>query len=150
MSTTNYQQGIFGGKDHNIEPTTDGQASATLRAHDKLLPDIEGIDTEQGMQNADGMRELYLELLEMFVVDYADFSRDFMRHLSCEAWEDALRLAHTLKGVTGVLGISGVSAQALEIACKQKNSETALQRLTVVAEELSPLLAALQRFFANR
>lgn len=148
MSTTNHRQEISTDSGRDIDTETVGKI---FMVHDENLPDIEGLDTETGMHNSGGMGDLYLELLATFVVDYADFGRNFARHVSDGEWDDARRLAHTLKGVASMLGIASLrtSAESLEVVCKLKCAETALQQLEVVTVELSSMLAALQRFFAN-
>lgn len=103
------------------------------------------------MQNSGDAADLYLELLSIFVADYCDFIRNFVHRVSAGEWADARRLAHTLKSVTGVLGITQVraSAEQLELACKQQSAETIRERLAVLEIELSSVLGALQRFFAS-
>ncbi|HCI15089.1 MAG TPA: hybrid sensor histidine kinase/response regulator [Gallionellaceae bacterium] len=115
------------------------------------LPDIKGLDTAGGLRRAGKNPKLYRQMLSAFNRDYADYSDSFASYFAHAQWEEAERLAHTLKGLAGTLGINNVPLPAgeLEAACKNRQAEAAAVALRALTPLLTPLLAALQQHFAG-
>ncbi|TLS75299.1 response regulator [Mariprofundus erugo] len=111
------------------------------------ITDLQHVDTEAGLQCANGNRDLYLRLLKKFAVKYADYEQQF--HKACqEDEESAIRAAHSLKGAAATLGITGVqrAAQALEFGCREQVTDEEINsRLNGVLESLQPVLEELGR-----
>ncbi len=109
------------------------------------------LDTASGLRRAGGNKKLYLQMLSMFAGEYADYAQSFAGYLSTANWEEAERLAHTLKGLSGTLGSSDVQNQAgkLEIACQNRQVDAAAADLSTLIPLLTPLLVALQHHFAE-
>ncbi len=109
------------------------------------LPQIDGLDTATGLRRAGGKQELYIWLLKSFVADYADTPAQIESAMDEEHWEDAERLAHTVKGLLGSMGANEAQqrAETLELALKDRQAawQDALAALLVV---LGPLLSALR------
>ena len=107
------------------------------------------LDTSKGLRSAGANKKLYLQMLSMFASEYADYSQTFEVYLAKAEWEEAERLAHTLKGLAGTLGSNKVQIQAgkLEVACKSQQADAATSALTALTPMLTPLLNALQQHF---
>ena len=110
------------------------------------VPPLAGIDTQAGLATAMDNPALYRRLLLKFGASQADFSAAFAAALEDPDPVAATRAAHTLKGMAGNIGASGVqaAAQALETACGSGAALLQLQPLLAAVErELAPVLAAL-------
>ena len=116
------------------------------------LPAIAGLDTAAGLRRAGNNRKLYRQMLDRFASDFADCSQTFARCLANAQWEEAERLAHTLKGLAGTLGANDVQLPAgeLEAASKSRQAEAAAVALAALTAPLTPLLTALQQHFAEQ
>ncbi len=113
------------------------------------LPEVEGLDTADGLARVGGNRKLYLKLLRQFAEQQADAPVRIAEALEQDP-QLAERLAHTVKGVAGSLGSPTVqkAAAALEkaISSKMPAAERGpiLSEFTVVLREfVGRLLAAL-------
>ncbi|MFL0797840.1 MAG: PAS domain S-box protein [Cellvibrionaceae bacterium] len=106
---------------------------------------IEGIDTVAGLDICNDSVELYKKLLRMFLSNQ-DFVNNFQSAINKDSLEDAERIAHTLKGVSGNIGAKGIYLKAsnLQEACKGGDNEAIRLCLEKLAEELSPLLSRIQ------
>ena len=117
---------------------------------DTRLPDIAGLDTVTGVRRAGGKPALYRQMLGTFARDFADCQKVFEHHFAANQWEEAERLAHTLKGLAGTLGANEVQSlgATLEAACKHRQATEANAALAAVMPHLVPLIDSLTRFFA--
>ncbi len=115
------------------------------------LPTIEGLDASAGMQRTGKKRALYLNMLSMFAASHAQSGEELARLIEAGDWETAQRLAHTLKGMTGMVGASALQSlsAALEKSCAERDSEAALAALALLAPRLNRMRNALQEFFAG-
>jgi two-component system sensor histidine kinase/response regulator len=120
-------------------------------SEDIPLPTIAGLDTAGGLRRAGNKQKLYSQMLSRFASDFADCSQTFAHYLANAQWNEAERLAHTLKGLAGTLGANDVPIPAgnLEAASKGRQAEAAEAALSVLIPLLTPLLAALQQHFAK-
>lgn len=115
------------------------------------LPIIAGLDTATGLRRAGNKPKLYLQLLARFASDCAQDSATLAEHLAHARWEDAERLAHTLKGLAATLGVQEVPLLAgeLEAASQARQTEAATVALAALTPRLTLLLADLQQYFAT-
>ena len=91
-----------------------------------------GIDIQEGLTLVAGNRNLYLRLLRQFPETYAAADRRIRANLAEGKLDDAIREAHTVKGLAGQMG-------ARELYRAAGRLETALR-------SASPVDAALQCF----
>jgi len=129
-------------KSQPVEP------SALKAAPDmNVLPDLPGIDTTLGQKRVAGNRKLYLKLLRDFHRDYAGAARAIGEAIDGKRDEESLRLAHTLKGVSGSLGALDLStaAEEVETALKRGDSAKAKGCLPRVEEHLQAVIASLAK-----
>ena len=108
------------------------------------IPAIEGVDIGVGLAITQGNAVLYRRLLMRFRDSQGDFEKHFRAALTDDDPDAATRCAHTLKGVAGNVGATGVqaAAQALELACKTRDGVGDAR--TGVLAELAPVLGALE------
>jgi PAS domain S-box-containing protein len=99
---------------------------------DNDLPRIEGLDTSDGLGRVAGNRKLYLKLLRRFVEQQGTAAAQIANALERNEVSAAERLAHTVKGVSGNLGIRTVQDVAARL-----EKEIATQRTSA---ELAPVL----------
>jgi len=87
------------------------------------LPQIEGLDTAAGLKRVAGNRTLYLSLLRQFAEKQADAGRRLAAALAQKDTEAAERIAHSVKGVAGNIGLGalGAAAAAVEQALKTQS-----------------------------
>ena len=116
-------------------PPTPATAAETVE-----IPQIPGIDTEGGLRRVVGNKVLYLDLLKRF----SEGQHDAVKKIR-EAFLDgdrtlAERIAHTLKGVSGNIGITEVQAIAAEIEAAVNRGQ-ALSAFEEKLENLSSILA---------
>jgi len=97
------------------------------------IPSIEGINTESGLANVAGNTNLYLELLNKFLHKHENFVDEVTAQFNRGAKEEAMRSMHTLKGLSGNLGMS-----ALHETCK-KTEQTLKAGGNNFGEILQPL-----------
>jgi len=98
-----------------------------------LLSRLKGFNVRAGLTNVAGNRELYLRLLDKFANNYRNSGvslRDALTRAAHDpaAHEEAVRLAHTAKGVSANLGAGMLAAVAGEL-------ESAIKK-NAVREEL--------------
>lgn len=87
------------------------------------VPELEGINTGEGLARTQGNSKLYLKLLRKVAESLDDFASDFEGALLAQDWELARRLTHTLKGVAGNVG-----AVPLQAACEVLEAQTREQQ----------------------
>jgi two-component system sensor histidine kinase/response regulator len=79
------------------------------------IPDVEGLNTADGLRRVAGNKKLYLNLLRQFVDGQSDAAQRIEECLAKGDFGTAERLAHTVKGVAGNIGASGVHAVSGEL-----------------------------------
>ena len=95
------------------------QPFGTKRASEEVvLPEIAGINLADGLKRVAGNRRLYRELLGQFAAKQGNAAAQISTALESGDHALAERIAHTVKGVAGNIGITGVQsvAQKLEKA----------------------------------
>ncbi len=79
------------------------------------IPDIDGLDVEDGLARVGGNKKLYRELLLKFRRDFAGATADIRANLEKGDLHTAERIAHTVKGVAGNIGAGGLQEKATEL-----------------------------------
>ncbi len=95
-------------------PATEDDAEASSRGAPPALV-IEGIDVKAALLRVGGNRSLYVELLKSFGEGQTDAAQEIAQALQAGDRSKAERLAHTLNGMAGNLGIDAVRAPAAEL-----------------------------------
>ncbi|QBK03594.1 response regulator [Hylemonella gracilis] len=125
-------------------PTT---ASAMPVAALQGLSDIAGLDTATGLRRVMHRVDRYMALLRKFLEGQQDLAEALQQALDTQDMDAAMRLAHTLKGVSGNVGAVQVQAAAstLEQALRERRAEAELRTCLVdLCGVLHPLLEGLR------
>ena len=86
------------------------------------LPDLPGVDTAEGVNRFGGNVKSYIKLLQKFSENQADTISQMTRALQSGDKELTVRLAHTLKGVSGSIGATGLQGLASRLESAIKDS----------------------------
>ena len=110
------------------------------------VPEIEGVDLQDGLKRVGGNTRLYRDLLVKFAAKFQHADEEVDAALKSGDREGAQRTAHTVKGVAGNLGIKGVqfAAEKLEKAIRE-NDEGTPSILKDFASLLHPQIASLEK-----
>lgn len=87
------------------------------------LPEIAGLDQAAGLERTGHNRDLYLRMLRLFCDKEADCPRRIAGALTENDFDTAARLAHSVKGASGSIGMTQVfdAALALESAIRARD-----------------------------
>jgi signal transduction histidine kinase/CheY-like chemotaxis protein len=90
-------------------------------AGEVIVPEIAGVNQADGLKRVAGNRRLYRDLLGQFAAKQGDAAAQLSAALESGDRQLAERIAHTVKGVSGNIGITGVqsAAQKLEKAIRE-------------------------------
>ena len=113
-----------------------------------LPSSIEGLDMTDGLRRVRDKKPLYLSMLRKFVAGQKWAIPTISKALNNKDWNDAERLAHTLKGVSGNIGAIGLQqlAEELESAIKERQPRGAVNvRLAGLEQPLDALIARLEQ-----
>jgi len=127
-----------------VRPHAAVAAPAAAAKGGDTIPEVEGLDAAGGLKRVAGNKTLYVKLLREYAERHADAARQIQDCLARGDHETALRLAHTVKGVSGNIGAGGVQSAAAELEraiMQQGESDDLIQRL---GTELSTLLSRLK------
>ena len=130
-----------------------GQPLATsstghIKAHENLLPyGIDGLDISNGLRRVLGNESLFLSMLRKYIAGQKLITAKIFTALENNNREDAIRLAHTLKGVSGNIGAVKVQhlADQLETSIKEQRPRDEIDgHLDFLIEPLEKLIAQLE------
>ena len=101
---------------------------------DETLPEIDGVDTAGGLKRVAGNTRLYRELLMQFAAKQSEAGSQILAAIESGDNKLAERIAHTVKGVAGNVGLKKVCtvAEKLERAIHDSN-----QGVSAVLEEFT-------------
>jgi CheY-like chemotaxis protein len=127
-----------------IKPRQPPEARVTPRvaAQADLPSGIDGLDMTNGLRRVLGKTPLYLSMLRKFVAGQKSAAAETVKALEGNDWDTAERLAHTLKGVSGNIGATGLQqlAEKLEAAIRDRQPRATVDGLL---DELNKPLATL-------
>ena len=109
------------------------------------LPPLDGIDRETGLKRVNGNRKLYRNILLSFYRNYPDTGAKIKDAADQKDYEQAQRLAHTVKSISGSIGAIKLQEESekLESAFKSGENEEALSHLTSFNLELEHIIQSL-------
>jgi PAS domain S-box-containing protein len=115
------------------------------RTKEPVLPELPGIDIEAGIARLGGNARSYLRLLEKFADNQTDTIRELESAIADRDDETAMRLAHTLKGVSGSIGADALQTMAAELETALKtNAANLVEKLAAVSAELNRVFGLIQ------
>lgn len=109
------------------------------------IPELPGIDVEDGLQRMCGLWEAYQMILTGFRDSHAGAADTLAEYIRDAEWEAAARLAHTLKGSSGNIGAKGLANLALqtEEACVNHDTDVAMAKLNQLSLQLDEVITGL-------
>ncbi|MBI1891885.1 MAG: response regulator [Burkholderiales bacterium] len=123
--------------------------AASAKASAVAIPALQTIDTEAGLTRVAGNGTLYIDMLERFRVGQRASLASLPGAYSAMSRAEAIRLAHTLRGLAGNLGAVRVqqAAEKLELclAAKESSQEMRDNLLSKLTEQLKAVLDELDR-----
>ena len=126
---------------------TDASAESASSPGAALPPSLPGLDMDAGLHTMAGNRALYVRLLKRFYREHLDVEAQLRALLVQGDMDGALRLVHSLKGVSASLGAAGVAEAAAHIEQglrrRQQPVDDDLGGLAVALGEVLPALAGL-------
>jgi CheY-like chemotaxis protein len=115
------------------KPRPAGEAEPASRpgkaAADVILPEIEGIDVSGGLKRVAGNKRLYLDLLAQFTAKQGDAARQIYAAIASGDRKLAERIAHTVKGVAGNIGIASIYAASGKLESAVRDGDAAVPGL---------------------
>ena len=109
---------------------------------------IIGLDVNNGLRRVLGKKSLYLSMLGKFVAGQKMVTTNIIKELESNNWDVAMRLAHTLKGVSGNIGATNLQhlAEKLEIAIKERSPRKEVDdRVNQLVGPLEHIIAELEQ-----
>ena len=91
---------------------------------DQSLPDLPGIDVQNSIIRIGGSVRRYKQLLAKFVENQGNVDENIQQALDSGDKEEALRLAHSLKGVAGNVGALDLHGHAKNLEACIKDNDT--------------------------
>ncbi|EIC23569.1 response regulator [Thiorhodovibrio frisius] len=117
------------------------------------MPDLPGVEVESAVRRLGGNLNLYYEILEKFLANQHNAVDAIRAALDAVDTEQARRLAHTLKGLSGTLGAAELAEQAaaLELGLREQSERARIEAmLASVAAKLGDLTQAAVTALASR
>ncbi|MDM8525849.1 transporter substrate-binding domain-containing protein [Desulfococcaceae bacterium HSG8] len=113
---------------------------------DQEIPDMEGIDTEKGLRIWQDTGA-YITGLLRFSRNHGSSAEEISRLIDMNDTDGAYRIAHSLKGLTGNLSVTGVYEAAVKVsdALRRKMTDEARELLIPLAEALGTAKASIRQ-----
>jgi HPt (histidine-containing phosphotransfer) domain-containing protein len=111
-----------------VKPRQEQAAGSESRparpADDVSLPEIDGVDVTGGLKRVAGNKRLYRDLLRQFAAKHGDVGSQILTAIKSGDRKLAERIAHTVKGVSGTIGLQQVftAAESLERAIRKEDA----------------------------
>ncbi len=108
--------------------------------------DVQGINTQMGLQRAESNLELYQKLLIEFQHDFGQTASDIESALQEDNLKQASQMVHTLKGVVATIGAEKlhVATINLENGIKEQDLKTIAMTKEVFYAEMEQVLQAIE------
>ena len=115
--------------------TNHANRDVTTPRQGATVPEIQGINTTDGLRRIGGNVKLYRALLEQFAEDHA--VTELQSALNRRDHATAARLAHTVKGMAGNIGAKGLSelAERLERCIQSRDDDATTKQASLLSVE---------------
>ena len=119
----------------------------------QTIPEIKGVDTNQGLKVAAGKVSLYIKMLKTFSTDQDNAVERIKKAIEKNDFATAQLLAHTLKGTCGSIGATELQkkAEILESHLKEKISHAKIvDLLDVIQPEIMLVIGSIHELLPNK
>ncbi len=125
-----------------------------LKADDLVIPpetssekitEIEGLDASTGLTRSGGKLKTYKSILKRFCSNNENLVNELKEAIDSDNKEVSVRLAHTVKGVTGNIGAMDLSQKAAEIEhdLKEDEPDKAVEKLDDFDQNLNKVITSI-------
>jgi len=132
-------------KPHHLEPAAESSVKQRALPTETIVPEIEDVDVAGGLKRVAGNKKLYRDLLQQFADKQGNAANQISEALESNDPRLAERIAHTVKGVAGNLGIAAVQSSAALVEKAIRDADPATPMLLA---ELSTVLVTQVRSVA--
>ncbi len=115
------------------------------RAKHKAIPSLPGIDQDDGLGHLGNNSSLYRDLLLKFVKTHGNFIAELVNKFNSGDREEARRMLHTLKGMSGNLGMIKLHQKCLDAEVLLIKARDIQAIVGVIEEEINMILEGLRR-----
>ncbi|MDH5483930.1 MAG: response regulator [Gammaproteobacteria bacterium] len=117
----------------------------TEQTTDSELPDLPGLNVEEGVERMRGKWASYKRILISFHDKQQDGIKLIEENIQQDNWDEATRLAHSLKGIGGNISAYNIyrDAAALEEACRSRDLAGIKPLLAALSESLGVVMNGL-------
>ena len=111
----------------------------------RSLPDIDGINVEEGLGRLLGNADFYRGILRDFRQSQANVAIEVEEHLNMGDTEEAAALLHALKGISGSISAQAVfdASSTLEMLCRAGDIAKAKENLGALHKSLEEVITGL-------
>lgn len=110
----------------------------------KQVSYIEGIDQQDGLHHVGNNATLYYNLLIKFLNSYGSFISELKSKFNSAGHEEARRMLHTLKGMSGNLGMIGLHKKCTKAEELFKAGAASGEVIHVIEDEMNLILKGLR------
>jgi HPt (histidine-containing phosphotransfer) domain-containing protein len=125
------------------------QASVGKPPLHQQIVDIDGLDVEEGLKIVMGRWPSYVSLLRRYVDSHGRDPQVLREQLASGRQAEALRTAHTLKGLAGTIGAAQIQAAAARVEAALRTSATGLAEVIALIDALENANDALVKALAG-
>ncbi len=142
----------IGPLDREIPQTAPSKPVSEKTAEDLIIPQLDHIDTDVGLQRVAGNKKLFLNLLEKFHRDFSNSVAEIQSAVQAGDFDLAQRLAHTVKGVAGNIGAQDLAAKSaeLELAFKERSATDYEPLIAPFKEKLDEVRCSLDFYIKQK
>lgn len=119
-------------------------SDASITPSEVLIPELDGIDTAEGLAHVQYNHKFYLKLLRKVATNQSGFDDEFDTAVKANDWETAQRRAHTLKSVAGSIGARALQAACMELEAQTQESRAEAPSQEKVRVELKRVLSSIE------
>ncbi len=121
-------------------PSPEYMKQKEKNSNEIMIPDIQGLNIEEGLSHVSWNKKLYLSLLTKFRDGYSSTIREINEAIEKGDRELAVRLAHTVKGVAGNIGAVKVQEASYALEKGLKGEKENEQNISTLENSLSELI----------
>ncbi|UIJ38440.1 response regulator [Desulfobaculum bizertense] len=131
------------------EQQASASAPAPVSAEKPFPTELPGVEVQTGLTRVGGKRSFYIKLLGQFIEEYSGVVDELKGFESEENYTEARRVAHTIKGVGGNLGMSGIQETAYALEKNYAENRLAGEHFAPFEAAFTEVLAGLREYFGD-
>lgn len=131
------------------EQQASASAPAPVSAEKPFPTELPGVEIQTGLTRVGGKRSFYIKLLGQFIEEYSGVVDELKGFESEENYTEARRVAHTIKGVGGNLGMSGIQETAYALEKNYAENRLAGEHFAPFEAAFTEVLAGLREYFGD-